>query len=93
MDLNAQLDVDLVAVQAEDVVTCLLTLTAPIPEDVESRPGECLIAVVDRSGSMSGGRLAAVRTALHSLVDRLKPQDTLGVVAFDDQAVVQVPAR
>ena len=58
MDLNAQLDVDLVAVQAEDVVTCLLTLTAPISDGVESRPGECLIAVVDRSGSMRDGRIA-----------------------------------
>ena len=93
MDLDAKLDVDLVAVQAEDIVTCLLTLTAPIPDGLDSRPGECLIAVVDRSGSMRGGRIESVRIALHSLVDRLKPQDTFGVVVFDDQALVHVPAR
>jgi len=93
MELQARLDVDVVAVQAEDEVTCLLTLTAPVPEDLESRPGETLIAVVDRSGSMAGGRLASVRRALHALVDRLKPQDTFGVVVFDDQALVQVPTR
>jgi len=93
MELQAKLDVDVVAVQAEDEVTCLLTLTAPVPDDLESRPGETLIAVVDRSGSMAGGRLASVRSALHALVDRLKPQDTFGVVVFDDQALVQVPTR
>jgi Ca-activated chloride channel homolog len=93
MDLQAKLDVDGVAVQAEDEVTALLVLTAPVPADVQDRPGETLVAVVDRSGSMRGGRLASVRTALHALVDRLKPQDVFGVVVFDTEAVVQVPTR
>jgi len=93
MQLNAKLDVDMVALQAEDEVTCLLTLTAPVPEALVDRPGETLIVVVDRSGSMAGERLQSVRTALHTLADRLKPHDTFGVVVFDHEAVVQVPAR
>jgi hypothetical protein len=32
------------------------------------------------------------RTALLSLVDRLEPTDNLGVVAFDDEATLVVPA-
>ena len=40
MQLNAKLDVDMVALQAEDEVTCLLTLTAPVPEEIADRPGE-----------------------------------------------------
>ena len=63
MEFTAQLDVDVVALEAEDEVTCLVSLTAPVPEQIADRPGETLIAVVDRSGSMSGGPIEAVRTA------------------------------
>jgi Ca-activated chloride channel family protein len=91
MQFTAQLDVDVVALEAEDEVTCLVSLTAPVPEEIADRPGETLIAVVDRSGSMDGGPIEAVRTALHQLVDRLKPQDRFGVVVFDSEALVQVP--
>ena len=93
MQFTAQLDVDVVALEAEDEVTCLVSLTAPVPDGLADRPGETLIAVVDRSGSMSGGPIAAVRTALHQLVDRLKPQDRFGVVVFDSEALVQVPTH
>jgi Ca-activated chloride channel family protein len=93
MQFTAQLDVDVVALEAEDEVTCLVSLTAPVPEEIADRPGETLIAVVDRSGSMQGGPIEAVRTALHQLVDRLKPQDRFGVVVFDSEALVQVPTR
>jgi Ca-activated chloride channel family protein len=64
-----------------------------VPEEIADRPGETLIAVVDRSGSMSRGPIQAVRTALHQIVDRLKPQDRFGVVVFNDEALVQVPTR
>lgn len=63
MEINAQFDVDVVALQAEDEVTCLLTLTAPTPPQAADRPGETLIVVVDRSGSMQGEPLQSVRTA------------------------------
>jgi Ca-activated chloride channel family protein len=93
MLLNARLDVDVLALQQDDEVTCLLTFEAPVPADLADRPGETLIVVVDRSGSMSGAPLEAVRSSLHALVDRVKPQDTLGVVTFDSEAAVAVPAR
>jgi Ca-activated chloride channel family protein len=93
MKLNATLDVDVLALQQDDEVTCLLTFEAPVPADAADRPGETLIVVVDRSGSMSGEPLDAVRSSLHALLDRVKPQDTFGVVTFDNQAAVAVPAR
>ena len=55
MQFTAQLDVDVVALEAEDEVTCLVSLTAPVPESIADRPGETLIAVVDRSGVARGG--------------------------------------
>ena len=93
MKLNATLDVDVIALQQDDEVTCLLTFEAPVPADQADRPGETLVVVVDRSGSMNGEPLEAVRSSLHALVGRVKPQDTFGVVVFDDQAAVAVPAR
>ena len=93
MKLNAQLDVDVVALQQDDEVTCLLTMEAPIPATLSERPGETLVVVVDRSGSMQGEPLESVRRSLHALVGRMKPQDTFGVVVFDDSADIAVPAR
>jgi Ca-activated chloride channel homolog len=41
--------------------------------------------VLDRSGSMSGPKLAAARDAAAMLVRRLHPNDTVSVVAYDDE--------
>lgn len=93
MQLNAQYDVDVVALEAEDDLTCLLTLTAPVPDGLQERVGETLIAILDDSGSMGGHRLGAAKLALHQLVDRLKPQDAFGVVTFCSDARIAVPTR
>ena len=37
MQFTAQLDVDVVALEAEDEVTCLVSLTAPVPEEIADR--------------------------------------------------------
>ena len=91
MHLNAQLDVELVAVEQEDELTVLLELRAPDRAGTERLPVAVQV-VLDRSGSMAGERLEAARRALLALVDRLGPGDTLGVVAFDDAVQVVLPA-
>lgn len=93
MNVEAQFDLDVVALQGEDDLTCLLTFQAPVPEDLADRPGETLVAVVDNSGSMQGTRLSSVKQALHALVDRMRPQDTFCVVTFNTTAQVCVPTR
>jgi len=93
MKITSQLDMDVVALEAEDTVTCLLTFEAPMPEAAKARPAETLIVVLDRSGSMAGPELEAAKIALHSLVDVLMPQDTFGLVTFDSQARIAVPTR
>ncbi|MFI7606395.1 von Willebrand factor type A domain-containing protein [Micromonospora sp. NPDC049366] len=58
-------------------------------EDEKSRPDAALTFVVDVSGSMAEpGRLDLVQDALHTLVDQLRPTDSIAVVEFSDEARV-----
>lgn len=92
MHVSTHLDIDLVALDQADEVTCLLELTAPVQDAAAARPGRTLLLVVDRSGSMSGEPLEAAKDAIGRLVRRLAPQDCFGLVVFDDQAEVVIPA-
>ena len=44
-----------------------------------------LVAVVDRSGSMSGPKLALVKQGLQFIIKQMSENDTLGLVTFDTQ--------
>ncbi|MDG4824768.1 von Willebrand factor type A domain-containing protein [Asanoa sp. WMMD1127] len=58
-------------------------------EEAASRPDASLTFVVDVSGSMAEpGRLDLVRDALHTLVDQLRPTDSVAIVAFSSEADV-----
>jgi len=94
MHVNAHLDVDVIALEQDDVVTVLLELQAPpAPVTAAPRAAHTIVVVLDRSGSMSGPRLFAAKSALVSLIDRLDPTDKLGVVVFDNTAQVVLPTR
>src|SRR5262249_16000833 len=47
--------------------------------------------VLDKSGSMSGGKLYAAREAAALLVERMRPRDVASVVAFDSEVTVVSP--
>ncbi|MEE3851762.1 VWA domain-containing protein [Gordonia sp. LSe1-13] len=91
MKLSAALDVEVVAHEAADEVTVLLELEAPAGPDTNRTP-TALQVVLDRSGSMSGPPLDGARKALAGVVAQLDPSDVFGVVTFDDDAQVVVPA-
>ena len=56
-------------------------------DDRAERPDAALTFVVDVSGSMGEpGRLELVQDALHTLVDQLRPTDSVALVAFSDDA-------
>lgn len=92
MKINALLDVNVVAHEAEDEVAVLLELEAPAALADTTRPQASLQVVLDRSGSMSGPPLEGAKKALIALVRRLEPTDNFGLVTFDDSAQVVVPA-
>jgi Ca-activated chloride channel homolog len=57
------------------------------PDDPARRPDAALTFVVDVSGSMGQpGKLDLVKSALHTLVDQLRPTDSVALVAYDDTA-------
>jgi Ca-activated chloride channel homolog len=92
MKLSAHLDLDVVALEQSDELTLLVELTAPSPAGTAPRAPAALQVVLDRSGSMAGDRLEGAKHALLALVDRLDPTDAFGLVAFDDDVQVVVPA-
>ena len=92
MQLNAILDVDLIAVEREDQISVLLELTAPETARPQARPRHTLQIVLDRSGSMADGRLEAAKQAIASLLGKLDPTDNFGLVAFDTRVQIAVPA-
>src|SRR5687767_2870666 len=92
MQTQIQLEYDLIAVEHEDTVHALLELTAPNPKSTENRPPATLQVVIDRSGSMADGRLFAALQALDALIGRLRPEDRLGLVTFDNEVTVPIAA-
>ena len=72
------------------LVRALLRIEGEARDDAARTPLN-LALVLDRSGSMGGGKLEAVKGAARDLVLRLHPSDRVSVVAFDGQ--VQTVAR
>lgn len=71
----------------------MFEITAPVAPVVETsitRKPRSLIFLVDRSGSMGGGRLEMVRQTILDTLPRLHHDDLLSVVTFDDSARVEV---
>lgn len=93
MHINAVLEMDVVALEQDDSVTVMLELTAPQVEHSTRRPPQAVIVVLDRSGSMGGGRLDASKQALISLTDRLDERDWFGLVTFNQMAQVVIPVQ
>ena len=93
MQVSAHLDLELVAIDGDDTVTVLLDLQAPAaPETGEPRAEHTAVVVLDRSGSMGGLRLENAKRALIELVGRLDDRDRFGLVVFDHESRVAIPA-
>ena len=68
------------------IVRALLRVEGDAPA-ADGRSPLALSLVLDRSGSMHGEKLEAARQAAAHLVRRLRPEDVVSVVAYDDQVV------
>lgn len=67
----------------------LLRLRAPVQEvDVAARAPLAVSLVIDRSGSMSGGKLEEAKRCALDLLSRLKDGDWVSMVVYDDRIEV-----
>jgi Ca-activated chloride channel homolog len=69
----------------------LVEVAAPEATAAAARAPVSLSIVIDRSGSMKGKRLTNAIAAARGMLSRLRPDDTLSLVAYDDAAEVLVP--
>lgn len=77
MDARVRFNHQLLAVETEHRVHCMLELTAPPTPAGHTRLPLHLALVLDRSGSMSGLKLEVVRECAAFVVRRLPPTDEL----------------
>lgn len=83
MEPKVTFDRTVVTVLNDATVNLLLELVAPAAVALE-RPPLDVVCVIDKSGSMSGAPLEAVKAAVAHLLRLAGPDDRIGVVAFDD---------
>ena len=64
---------------------------SPADETAKAREPKGIVFVIDRSGSMGGGRLELVKQTIIDMIPRLEATDYLSVVSFDNDARVELP--
>ena len=90
--LKCEAELTAYASAAEASVLAVASLQAPPAVDAARAPLE-LVAVLDRSGSMSGQKMMLMKQTLNLLVTRsgLQAQDKLGIVVFDHDVQIVLP--
>lgn len=72
----------------------LVEAVAPsLPEQQFSRTPQAIVFVVDRSGSMGGGRLDLIKNAIGEMIGQLNPHDFVSVISFDERVENHLPLR
>lgn len=72
----------------------LVEAAAPsLPEQQFSRTPQAIVFVVDRSGSMGGGRLDLIKNAIGEMIGQLNPHDFVSVISFDERVENHLPLR
>lgn len=74
--------------RSDGIVRAELTLAAEtLDGDLPMAPTD-VVVVLDCSSSMAGQKFADAKSALYTLLGRLRPEDRLSVITYDDYAVV-----
>ncbi len=86
MKQNTRLEVLAVKAETSNQVGMLVEVTAPTLSTMQvQRRSHGVVFVVDRSGSMGGGRLDLVKNTIGELIGRLSPEDHVAIVSFDTE--------
>lgn len=90
ISMQAQWERSIIAPSTTDVAL-LISVIAQSQPLATKRSAMDVAFVIDRSGSMGGGKLEQVKQAVNAAVTVLKPGDRFTVVTFDDQIELMMP--
>ncbi|HWQ84476.1 MAG TPA: VWA domain-containing protein [Anaerolineales bacterium] len=92
--LSIQMDTDQTLIAQEESSQRVLEIRIQAPNSAAhgKRLSLNLALVLDRSGSMSGEKLDFVKQAAAHVLDLLQDQDTLALVAYDDEITLLSPS-
>lgn len=88
--LNVQSMTASLPTRPDDLLFLGMAFDSNIDAESWKREPLSVMAVVDRSGSMTGPPIANVKAALHEMVDELGPQDRLGIVIYGTNSNVHL---
>ena len=87
--IGAELGHSTIARKSTERVYLRLSLKTLAAKERKDRPPINVALVIDRSGSMSGDRLAAAKKGAHTALERLSGQDIVSLVSYNHE--VDVP--
>ncbi len=85
---SLRLDHELLAVEQEHRVHCMLDLLAPPAPGSAARKPLHIALVIDRSGSMHGPKLETAKRCAAFLVGKLRADDQLSIVTYDSEVTL-----
>ena len=68
-------------------------ITTPRALESKKLPPLNLVLVIDESGSMSGDKIANLKSALHAFIERFRENDRITIVGFEHEARVIIEAE
>ncbi len=92
LHLKLVTDQNLIPMEVPSQRVLEINVQAPTGAVRSSRPLINLALVLDRSGSMSGGKLEYVKLAAAHVLDLLQEQDRVAIVAFDNEVNLISPS-
>ena len=92
LSLDVEMDKSILPAETTHKAYICVSLTGLGYEGGCQRAPVNIAVVIDKSGSMSGEKIARAKEAAIAAIDRLKPSDIVSVVTYDNEVRVVVPA-
>ncbi len=89
---NARLETTKIKAGQPRTLGLLIEAAAPqLPSQTITRSPQAIVFVVDRSGSMGGGRLELIKATIGQMIGQLSPADYISVISFDTEVEINLP--